>query len=136
MKFFNVLNIIREGEINDPASEMGAGEELFDISFIGLEKHHGNDTHYIVGVSYERKINGKSLFNIKVTTTWLINGLESTEFGLLQMLVARSVSHLVGHLSCTFQDNKWMMMLPHGDPNFNRAFELSKEAFNKFFEIK
>ncbi len=140
MTYFNVLNIVREGEIKNPAETMGVGEELFDVSKIDLEKHTGNDSHFIVEVDYERKMNGNSQFRIKVKTTWLIVGLdkekEDREFFTLQTLIMRSVSHLFGELACTYQDNNWLMMLPHNEPNYSKSFEFAKNLLKEFFKAK
>lgn len=138
MKYFNVLNILREGDITDPSKTMGAGEELFDVTKVGLERHQGEDAHFIVVVDYERKINGNTQFRIKVTTTWLIVGLDKeqqeNEFNFLKVLIVRSISHLYGHLSCTYQDNKWLMMLPHNEPSLSRPFEFANIALREFFK--
>lgn len=137
MTYFNVLSILRDGEIKNPMEIMGSGEELFDVTKVGIEKH-GNDAHFIVVVDYERKINGQSSFRVKITTTWLIVGLnkeqEDREFNFLQMLIIRSVSHLFGELACVYQTNNWIMALPHNDPELSRAFEFTKVALRDFFK--
>lgn len=138
MTYFNVLSIVREGAITDPAKAMGMVEPIFDVTRIGLERHQGKDAHFIVSADYEKIVNGESLFRVKVTTTWLIVGLdkneEDKEFSFLKMLIVRSVSHLYGELACTFQDNNWPMMLPHHDPDFTKSFEMTKLALRDFFK--
>jgi|HubBroStandDraft_6_1064221.scaffolds.fasta_scaffold634168_2 hypothetical protein len=140
MTYFNVLSIRREGEISDPSKSMGSGEELFNVTNIGMEKNAENEARFIVEVEFERIMNKISQFKIKVTTTWLIIGLnkqdEENEFGFLRALVVRSVSHLYGELACTYQNNNWPMMLPHNDPQFSRPFEITRMVLRDFFKAQ
>ena len=138
--YFNIQSIILDGKVTNPAADMGRGEDIFNVSKIGMEKRTPKEANFIVIVDFERKMNDKTQFRIKVETNWLLTGLEDKEidkcFNLLQILIVRSVSHLYAQLACKYQENGWMMMLPHNDPELGRAFELTRDLLNGFFRGK
>lgn len=135
MPYFNILQIITDGDVENPMV-IGQHQENFGVSNVGMEKY-SDDAHYIVTLDYERYANGKFLFRLKVTTKWLIVKLGQEEKekakAFVRHLLIRSISIFHGVMDEKLRANKWVTKLPD-DPDLKTPIELTNDLVDNYFK--